>query len=37
MAKKAYNFMKRMVKHYFELSAQSYVRVTGDCTIPNQF
>ena len=37
MAMKAYNFVKRMVKRYFELSAQSYVRITGDVYIPNEY
>ena len=37
MAMKAYNFVKRMVKRYFELSARSYVRVTGDVYIPNEY
>ena len=34
MAKKAYNFVKRMVRNYFELSAQNYaVRCTGNVWI----
>ena len=37
MAKKAFNFMKRMVKRYFEITSQNYIRVTGDVYIPNEY
>lgn len=37
MATKAYNFVKRMVKRYFEITSQNYVRITGDVYIPNQY
>ena len=34
MAKKVYNFVKRMVRGYFELSAQNYaMRCTGNVWI----
>ena len=34
MAKKAYNFVKRMVRNYFEFSARNYaMRCTGNVWI----